>query len=94
MADNKACLSGNGGLPRCIIGNPKYVEGFGGHGGFEPPFPRSNGCPTKILSTSLGISICTLTSCVFLGVWGLDLILTTIWTNVVTNGASITIIIN
>jgi hypothetical protein len=46
---------GNGGLPVLIIGNPKYLGSLGGLGGFEPPPPRSNGCLTKILSTSLGI---------------------------------------
>jgi hypothetical protein len=45
-------FGGNGGLLGLIIGNPKYL---GSLGGFEPPPPRSNGCLTKILSTSLGI---------------------------------------
>ncbi len=81
----------NGGLPWFIIGNPKYLDGPRGPSGPElPPF-GSNGYPTKIMSTSMGISICTLTSCVSIGVWGLDLILTIVWANVVTNGASITI---
>jgi hypothetical protein len=39
------------------------------------------------LSTFVGISICTLTNCVSLEIWGLNLILATVWANVVTNGA-------
>jgi hypothetical protein len=81
-------FGGNGGLPRSIIGNPKYLDGprsHGGPGGSEPPLLGSNGCLVKILSTSLGIFICTLTSVSF-GVWGLDLILTIVWASAVTNG--------
>jgi hypothetical protein len=33
-------FSGNGGLPGCTIGNPKY---FGNPGGFEPPPFLSDG---------------------------------------------------
>ncbi len=64
-------FGGNGGMPEFIIGNPKYPEGpisldgFGGLSGFKPPPLGSNGCPTKIMPTSLGIFVCTLTSCVF-----------------------------
>jgi hypothetical protein len=46
-------FGGNGGLLGFIIGNPKYFEGRGGHGGHGvpggsklPPF-GSNGYPTK-----------------------------------------------
>jgi hypothetical protein len=46
------------------------------------------------MSTSLDIFVCTLTSCVSFGVWGLDLILTTIWVSYVTNGASVIITID
>jgi len=35
-----------------------------------------------------------MTSCVSLRVWGLDLILTTIWAGVVTNGASVIVTID
>jgi hypothetical protein len=53
-------FGGNGGLLGFTIGNPKYLEGPKGHGGFGGldllPF-GSDGCPTKILSTSLGITI-------------------------------------
>jgi hypothetical protein len=64
-------FGGNGGLLGFIIGNPKYHDGFGGPGGpggFKPPPPGSNGCPTEFLSTSLGIFVCTLTSHVSFGV--------------------------
>jgi hypothetical protein len=82
-------FGGNGGLPKFIINIPKYLEGFGSPGGpngFKPPPPRFNGYLAKILSTSLGISICTLISCVLLGIWCLDLILTTVWAGAITNG--------
>jgi hypothetical protein len=88
-------FGGNGGLLKFIIGNPKYLKGFGGLGGpsgFEPLLPRFNGCQTKIMFTSMSISVCTLTSC--LGVWGLDLKLIIIWADIVTNGALVTITIN
>jgi hypothetical protein len=49
----------NGGLLRFIIGSPKYFKGFGGHVGPKPPPFGSNGRPTKIMSTSLGIFLCT-----------------------------------
>jgi hypothetical protein len=77
-----------------IIGIPKYPQGLGGPGGSKLPPLGSNGYLTKILSISLGISICTLTSYVSLRVWGFDLILTTIWFGAITNGASITITID
>jgi len=91
-------FGGNGGLPKFIIGNPKYLEGSGGlggpsgHGGFEPPPLGSNGCSTKIMSTFLGIYVCTFTSC--FGAWGLDLKPTIVWASVVTNGVLITITID
>ncbi len=87
-------------MPRFIIGNQKYPKGLGGpsgvggHGGFKPPPFGFNDYSTKILSTSLGISICTLTSCVSLGVKSLDFILTTVWASATTNGVSVTIIID
>jgi hypothetical protein len=65
------------------IGNPKYLEGLGG---LDPPPPRFNNYPTKILSTFLGISICMLTKFVPLGVCGLDLIPGMIWTSIIVNG--------
>jgi hypothetical protein len=55
-------FGGNDGLLGFIIGNPKYLGGPIGLGGFKPLPPISNGCLTKILSTSLGISVRTLTS--------------------------------
>jgi hypothetical protein len=36
--------------------------------GPKPPPFGFNGRPTKIMSTSLGIFVCTLTSCVSLGI--------------------------
>jgi len=51
-----------------IIGQPKYLESLDGPGGSKPHPLGSNGCLAKILSTSLGIFVCTLTSCVSLGV--------------------------
>ncbi len=90
-------FSGNGGLLGFIIGDPKHLEGPripSGSGGFEPPPYGFNSCSIKILSTFLGISICTLTSYVRLGVWGLNFISTTIWVGIVTNGTSITITID
>jgi hypothetical protein len=64
-------FGGNGGLLGFIIGNPKYLKGSRGLGGLgksEPPPLGSNGCLAKILSTSMGISVCTSTSYVSLGV--------------------------
>jgi hypothetical protein len=93
-------FGGNGGLHGFIIGNPKYIEGakglggLGGLGGFEPPPLGSNAYLAKIMSTFLGIFVCTLTSYVPLGVWGLNLIPTTIWAGVVTNGVSVTVTID
>jgi hypothetical protein len=40
-------FGGNGGLPRSIIGDPKYPKGLRGLGGLNPPFPRFDGCLTK-----------------------------------------------
>jgi hypothetical protein len=61
-------FGGNGGLFGFTISNPKYLEGLGGHGGLDPPL-GSNGCPRKIMSTFLGISICMLPRSIPLGVW-------------------------
>jgi hypothetical protein len=79
-------FGGNGGLPGFTIGNPKYLEGFEGPGGPDPPPLRSDGCLAKIMFTSLGISICILTRFVPFGVCGLNLILTMVWVGVVVNG--------
>ncbi len=76
-------------MPRFIIGNPKHLKGLGGLGalgGFEPPPLGSNGCPTKILSTFMGIFVCTSTSSITFGIWGLNFIPTTIWAGAITNG--------
>jgi hypothetical protein len=48
----------------------------------------------KKLFTSLGIFVCTLTSFVPLGVWGLNFIPTIVWVGAVTNGISVTITID
>jgi hypothetical protein len=64
-------FGGNGGMPRFTIGNPKYL---GSPSGSNPPFPKFDGYRTKKLFTFLGISTCTLTSSVPLGIYGLDLI--------------------
>ncbi len=32
-------FGGNGGLPGCTIGNPKYLGGLGGPNGFKLPPP-------------------------------------------------------
>jgi hypothetical protein len=53
-----------------------------------------DGCLAKTLFTSLGIFVCTLTSYVPLGLWGLDFIPTIIWASVITNGASTTVTID
>jgi hypothetical protein len=90
-------FGGNGGKFRFIIGNKKYpkvLEGLSILGGSEPPPLGSNGYLAKILSTSLGIFVCTLISSISLGVWGLDFTPTTIWAGVVTNETSITITID
>jgi hypothetical protein len=81
---------------RFIIGNPKYLEGPEGRdgiGGFEPPPFGSNGCLAKIMSTSLGILVCTLTSSISLGIWGLDLKPTIVWVGVVRNGVLVIVTI-
>jgi hypothetical protein len=83
-------FGGNGGLLGFTIGNPKYLEGRGGP---NLPPPRFDGCPTKIMSTSLGIFICILTRSVPLGVYGLDLILVMVWVGVIVNGTSVIITI-
>jgi hypothetical protein len=76
------------------IGNPKYLGGSRGPGGFEPLPPGFDGRLAKIVSTSLGISSCKIINFVPLGVCGLDLIPTTVWTNVDTNGTLVTVIID
>ncbi len=56
-------FGGNDGLPRFTIGNPKYpkgLEGPSGPSGPNPPPPGFDGCPTKNLSTFLGIYVCML----------------------------------
>jgi hypothetical protein len=67
-------FGGNGGWPRSIIGNPKYPKSPRGLNGPDPLLFGFDGYPTKTLFTSLGIFVCTLTSYVPLGMWGLDLI--------------------
>ncbi len=84
----------NGGLPGFTIGNPKYLGGPSGLGGFELPLLGSNGWLAKSLFTSLGISSCKFTNYVPLGVYGLDLTPSIVWTIVNTSGASIIIIID
>jgi hypothetical protein len=83
-------------LLRFTIGNPKYPEGPrspNGPSGHDPPPPGSNGCLTKIMSTSLSIFVCILTRSVPLEICGLDLILIMVWVDVVVNGALVTIAI-
>ncbi len=90
-------FGGNGGRFIFIIGNQKYPKGLGGLsslGGSEPPPLGSNGCLAKILSTFLGIFVCTLISFISLGIWGLDFTPTIIWVGVVTNETSVTITTN
>jgi hypothetical protein len=65
-------FGGNGGdLHGFIVGNPKYIEGPRGPRGFGgsklPPL-GFNAYLAKIVSTFLGIFVCTLTSYVPLGV--------------------------
>ncbi len=82
-------FGGNCGLLRFTIGNPKYLEGFegpSGPSGLDPPPFRSDGYPTKIMSTSLGIFVCILTRFVPLGVCGLNLIPTMVWVGALVNG--------
>jgi hypothetical protein len=71
------------------IGSPKYLEGLDGP---NPP-PKFDGCPTKNLSTFLGIFVCILTRFIPLGVCGLDFTLVMVWVGVIVNGASVTVII-
>ncbi len=81
-------------MPIFTIGNPKYLEGIEdpcGLDGFNPPPLGSDGYLTKIMSTSLGISICMLTWFVPLGVYGLKPVI--VWAGVVVNGISITVTI-
>jgi hypothetical protein len=85
-------FGGNGGLLGFTIGNPKYPKGLGGLSGLNPP-SGSIGCLAKILSTSLGISICMFTRFVSLGVYGINLMPIMVWASVVVNGILITITI-
>jgi hypothetical protein len=78
-------FGGNGGILGFTIGNTKYPKGPLGS---NPPPPRSDGSPTKIMSNFLGISICILTRSVPLGVYGLDFIPVMVWVGVIVNGTS------
>jgi hypothetical protein len=89
-------FGGNGGPPGFTIGNPKYLKGprgFSGFSGLDIPFRRSNGWPTKIMFTSLGIYVYTFARYVPLGINGMYFIPTIIWVGAVVNGVSITITI-
>ncbi len=94
MGDNKVCFGGNGGMPGCTIGNPKYLGNHGGPSGYKSPPPWSNGWLVKTLFTSLGKSSCKFTNFVPLEVCSLDIIPPTILIGVDTNGALITVIID
>jgi hypothetical protein len=85
-------FGGKSGLPRFTISNQEYPKGLEGLGGFDFPPLGSDGCPTKIMSTSLGIFVCTLIRYVPLGVYGLNLIQARVWVDVV-NGTLIIITI-
>jgi hypothetical protein len=76
-------FGGNGHLCGFTISHPKYHEG---PGGLDLPPPGFNGCPIKILSTFLGISIFIFTRFIPLGVYGLNLILAMVWAGAVVNG--------
>ncbi len=84
-------FGGNGDLFGFVNGNPKYPRGLGGS---EPPLPRFDGWLAKKLFTFRGIFSCKPINFVPLGVCGLDLTPSTLWTSVDTNRASITIIID
>jgi hypothetical protein len=84
MVDN--LFGGNGGLPGFTISNKKYLEGFESLSGPDPPL-GSDGCPTKILSTFLGIFVCMFTKFSPLGICGLNLIPMMVWAGVIVNGA-------
>ncbi len=71
-----------------------YLGGLGGPGEFESPRLRSNGWLVKIMFTFLGTSLCKFTNFVPLGVYGLDLTPSTIWTSADTNITSVIIIID
>jgi hypothetical protein len=87
-------FGGNGGLLGCTIGNPELLGGLGGPGGSKQLHPRSNGWLAKTMFTYLGISSWKLTNFDPLGVCGLDLTPSSIWTGVDTNIISIIIIID
>jgi hypothetical protein len=77
------------------IGNSKYPKGDGCPSGIREPDlpPGSDGSLAKIMSTYLGISECTFTRFVPLGICDLNLIPTIIWVGVFVNGASVIITI-
>jgi len=79
-------------IPKFAISNPKHLKGPCGPSGFELLLHGSYGL-TKTLFTSLGISSCKLTNFIPLGVCGMDLTPSIVWTGVDINEASITIII-
>jgi hypothetical protein len=84
-------FGGSGVLPGFTIGNQKYPKGPKGLSGPNPPPLGSDGCPTKILSSSLGIFVCMLTKSSPLGIYGLNFIPRMVWVGVVVNGALVTI---
>jgi hypothetical protein len=71
----------------------KVLKVLGGLGGLDVPLPRFDGCPTKILSTSLGIFVCILGRSIPFRVCGLDFLPIMIWVGVVVNGVLIIITI-
>ncbi len=80
-----------GGLVGFTIGNPKYLEGPSGPSGHDPLPLGSDGRPTKIPSTSLGIFVCIFIRSVPLEVFGMDLIPIMVrGVGVVVNGALVT----
>jgi hypothetical protein len=81
-------------LHRFTIGNPKYLEDLGCPCGPNPPPLGSNGWSKKILFTFVGIYVCTFTSSIPLGVYGLDFISITIWVGAIINGDSIIVTID
>jgi hypothetical protein len=76
------------------IGSPKYHGSRSGLSGSELLPPRFNGRLAKKLFTSLGIFSCKLQNNVSLGVCGLDLTPSIVWTGADTNGASIIVFID
>jgi hypothetical protein len=82
-----------GGLFGFTIGNPKFPEGPGGLNGPNPLPPGFEGCPTKIMSTSLNIFVCILIRSIPLEIYGMDLITLMVWVGVVVNGVLVIITI-